>query len=254
MTRARALLGGLFATVLLAACGSSAPGGSSGLGTGTSLAATAPASAGPVTSAPPTTAASSPASSGPTGGGPSSIPSPVASIGTVPDPTGFWARAAGALDAAQRVRVIAKGPSPGEIRYEPKRSATILADMPIFVCVDGVAYDGQNGFEPTPGPWDCGVDAFVGGFRHLGQPVDAWSRELEASKHIKETVAAEADGTWRWDYAADSPQYGGPVAASVWLDPATGRIVRSSRKDPIGRTTWTVEYGATFPTVALPGS
>jgi hypothetical protein len=239
MTRDRAFIAGLLATVLLAACGSSGP--SVGAIAGTAASAT-PSASGPTSALTASPSAAVTASAPP-------------SAQTMPtDAAAFWTIAGTALRNAQRVRLIAKGPSPVEIRFEPNRSATILVDMPVFVCLDGVAYDGQNGFEPTPGPWSCGIDAFVDGFRHLGQPVDAWSQELEGSKHIKETVGADADGTWRWDYAADSPQYGGPVTASVWLDPSTGRIVKASRKDPIGKSTWTVEYGATFPPVALPGS
>ena len=61
------------------------------------------------------------------------------------------------------------------------------------------------------------------------------------------------DGRWRWDYRGTSAYYGGRVTASVTLDPATGRIVKASRTDPTGDTTYHLEYGATFPPIAVPG-
>ncbi len=247
MVRLRVLLGGLLVASSIA-CGPAAP-----------------------TQVPTPSSAASPgglASIGPT----ASSPSPATTPSATPTPTGtpgataasppplpstaaeFWAVATQALVSAVRVRLVVSGPSPGEIRYEATASATYLDDHPIFVCLVGIAYDGQNQFEPVPGTWSCGAAAIRDGFQNLGQPLDAWSRDFEANSGIRERLALEADGRWRWDYAAQSPQYGGRVTASVWLDPATGRILKASRVDPIGTSTYRFEYGASFAPIALPGT
>lgn len=165
---------------------------------------------------------------------------------------GFWSLAADAARDATPLRIRATGPTPGELRYEAERSATILGEALGFVCHDGRARDGQSGFDELPGSWSCGVDALVRGFRLLGQPLDAWSAELPPDAGIVETVGLEPDGTWRWDYAATNPFVGGSVAAVVILDPATGRIVRASRTDPTGPTTWAIDYEADVPAIDPP--
>lgn len=241
-----ALVVGLVAATMLAACGPSAP----------------PSPVGSVS--PPATAPSSAPTVEPPTESPSSAPGPTATPVPTPTPTptpppapadaaDFWRVAADGLTAAGRVRLTADGPSPGEVRYEPTASASMLDGIAVFVCLGGVAHDSQNLWEPVPGVWSCGAKALRQGFRELGQPLDAWSPALEPNTGIREKVQVEADGTWRWDYSADSPQYGGRVTASVRLDPATGRILSAVRDDPIGRTEYTFEYGASFPPIALPG-
>ena len=246
MPRIRAFVVSLVAMALLAACGPSAP----------------PSPTGPVTPSA-TASASGPTVEPPTG---SPVPSPSPAATPVPTPTAtptpppapadaadFWRVALDAVTAAGRVRLTAAGPSPGEIRYEPTASASMLDGHAVFVCLKGVAYDSQNLWEPVPGVWSCGAKALGQGFRELGQPLEAWSPALEPSTGILERVRVDADGTWLWDYSADSPQYGGRVTATVRLDPATGRILSAVRDDPIGRSEYTFEYGASFPPIALPG-
>jgi hypothetical protein len=146
------------------------------------------------------------------------------------------------------------GPTNDRIQYELTASASLIGDAPVVVCLDGVEYEGPNGFQPAPGTFSCGVDAFVDSFRSLGFPVAGYSSDFEQNRKVKETVSVAQDGRWRWDYSADSPQFSGPVSATVWLDPASGKVVEATRKDPIGKTTWMIDYDATFPPVALPGS
>ncbi len=242
----RALVAALVAVTVLAACGPSSP----------------PSPAGSVT--PSATAPASAPTVGPPTGSPVPSPSPTAAPVPTPTPTptplpapadapDFWRVALDALTAAGRLRLTADGPSPGEIRYEPTASASMLDGHAVFVCLKGVAYDSQNLWEPVPGLWSCGAKALRQGFRELGQPLEAWSAALEPNKGIRERVRVDADGTWLWDYSADSPQYGGRVTATVRLDPATGRILSAVRDDPIGRTDYTFEYDASFPPIALPG-
>lgn len=232
----RALVAGLVAVTVLAACGPSSP----------------PSPAGSVTPSAPAPA-SGPTVEPSTG---SPVPSPSLAATPVPAPADaadFWRVAIDALTAAGRVRLTVAGPSPGEIRYEPTASASMVDGHPVFVCLEGVAYDSQNLWEPVPGIWSCGAKALRQGFRELGQPLEAWSAALEPNTGIRERVRVDADGTWLWDYSADSPQYGGRVTATVRLDPATGRILSAVRDDPIGRTGYVFEYGAAFPPIALPG-
>jgi hypothetical protein len=238
MLRVRALVAGLLAVTVLAACGPSSPPPPAG---SVIPSATVPAS-GPTVEPPTASPVPSPSSS-PT---PTSLPTPT-------DAADFWRLAVDALTAAGRLRLTADGPSPGEIRYEPTASASTVDGHPVFVCLNGVAYDGQNLWEPVPAIWSCGATALRQGFRELGQPLEAWSAALEPNTGIRERVRVDTDGTWLWDYAADSPQYGGRVTATVRLDPATGRILSAVRDDPIGRTDYTFEYGASFPPIALPG-
>jgi hypothetical protein len=143
-----------------------------------------------------------------------------------------------------------------EFHYEPTASARILQGRPIVVCLEGRAYFlAQGGSAPEPGTWSCGADAFVDCFRAFGQPADgAYSTALEANTNIAERIGVDADGTWTWNYSADMPHNVGQVTATVWLDPATDRIVRAVRQDPTGTTTWTVEYGATFAPIVRPGT
>ena len=179
-------------------------------------------------------------------------PSGTLTPGAAPTADGFWSLAADAARAATPLRIRATGPTPGELRYEAERSATILGEALAFVCHDGRARDGQSGFAELPGSWSCGVEALVRGFRLMGQPLDAWSAELPPDAAIVERVGLEPDGTWRWDYAATNPFVGGSVAAVVILDPATGRIARATRTDPTGPTTWAIDYEADVPAIDPP--
>ena len=238
MARARPLVVGLLSVLLATACGNS-------------VSPTAPPTAS--SSATPSPIAPSPTLS------PSTDPSPTASpTPTIPpapaDAAAFWAIAGDTMRRAGQTFLTGNGPTDDRIRYEPTASAALIADAPVVVCIDGVEYEGPNGFEPAPVPFTCGVDAFVDSFRSLGFPVAGYSPEFEQNKKVKETVAVDPDGRWRWSYSADSPQFSGPVSATVWLDPASGKIVEARRKDPIGTTTWTLDYDATFPPVALPGT
>jgi len=156
------------------------------------------------------------------------------------------------VERAGRLRIQVVGPSPGELRYQPDRSATVIDGAIVFVCLDGGAYDGQSGFEQIPGAWSCGTEALVRGFRQMGQPLDAWSPELESDEGIEESVAVAEDGTWRWEYGASSPLVGGEVRASLVLDPASGQIRSASRTDPTGSTTYTISYSEPFPPIVLP--
>ena len=164
----------------------------------------------------------------------------------------FWTAAAGAVEEAGRLRVRVIGPAPGELRYQPDRSATAIDGLVVFVCIDGRAYDGQSGFTELPGTWTCGPEALVRGFRQAGQPLDAWNAELPPDQGIEETIALEPDGTWRWGYRARSLFAGGEVLTTVMLDPAIGQIRSASRTDPTGDTTYGLSYTEPFPDIALP--
>lgn len=182
---------------------------------------------------------------------------PTPTISAPSDAAAFWAQAHRALVDAGRVKVVSVGALGAmEFHYEPTASARILQGKPIVVCVDGRAYFiAQGGTAPEPGAWSCGADAFVDCFRAFGQPADgAYSSALEASTNIAKRVGVAADMTWTWNYSAAMPHDGGPVTATVWLDPATDRIVRAVRQDSTGTTTWTVEYGATFEPIVRPGT
>jgi hypothetical protein len=186
---------------------------------------------------------------------------PVARTATSPtnapaDATAFWALVRSAFVDAGRVKVDQAGAdSAWEFRYEPTASERITQGRPVVVCVDGLAYFlAQGVITPGQGTSSCGADAFVDCFRAFGGPADgAYSTALEANKNIAERIGVAADGTWTWNYSADKP-YDGPVTATVWLDPTTGRIVRAVQQDPQGTATWTVEYGATFAPIVQPGT
>jgi hypothetical protein len=172
------------------------------------------------------------------------------------DATAFWALARRVLVDAGRVKVVQAGALNAlEFNYEPTASERITQGKPIVVCLDGLAYFlAQGVITPGQGTWSCGADGFVDCFRAFGGPADgAYSTALEANTNIAERVGVAADGTWSWNYSADKP-HDGPVTATVWLDPATGRIVRAVQQDPQSMSTWSVEYGATFASIVRPGS
>jgi hypothetical protein len=121
-----------------------------------------------------------------------------------------------------------------------------------FVCTGDRAYDGQDGFSRLPGKWECGSTALVSGFRRFGQPVDSWGKESPADRGIREELILNGDGSWEWRYSATSNVYGGAVRTSVLLDPATGEILRASRTDPLGDTTYGISYSEQFPPIAVP--
>ena len=145
------------------------------------------------------------------------------------------------------------GPNPGVLRFEPSASATLVRGTVVFVCVGGVAYDGQSGFARVPGSWKCGARALVSGFREIGQPADSWNATSPTDGSITEKVTAAADGTWTWAYTGISPFLGGKVATTVRIDPLDGRILAARRVDPIGVTTYRFDYGLAFPALAVPG-
>lgn len=219
-------------------------------------------SAGPnlAATSPPSTAASlpSPARSSAVG---TPVPSRSASpaAGATPKATAapptvktFWAAVTRGLAAAEHLQVTSTGSNPGMLRFEPSASATISGGKVAFVCVNGAAYDGQSGFAQVAGTWQCGADALVGGFRHIGEPADSWNASSPGDAAITETVAQAAGGTWTWTYAATSVFLGGKVTARVTLDPASGRILAARRGDPTGTTTYAFDYAVTFPALAVP--
>ena len=233
MTRARPLVVGLLSLLLGTACGNSAD-----------------------TSAPPTTpnataSAIPPPPSASAEASPTALPSPTVAPAPT-DAAAFWAIAGDTMRRAGQTLLTGMGPTNDRIQYEATASASLIGEAPVVVCLDGVEYEGPNGFQPAPGTFSCGVDAFVDGFRSLGFAVAGYTPGFEQNRKVKETVSVASDGRWRWDYSADSPQFSGPVSASVWLDPASGKIVGATRKDPIGKTTWTIDYDATFPPIAAP--
>jgi hypothetical protein len=87
----------------------------------------------------------------------------------------------------------------------------------------------------------------------MGQPIDAWSRNLPLDTGVTESVEVTVDGGWRWIYTGRNAIFGGTVRTEITLDPVTGRIVAASRSDPIGRTDYAVDYGVVFPPIAVPG-
>ena len=179
----------------------------------------------------------------------SATPPPGAAAAT---PASFWAAAARGLTAARRLQVTVAGPNPGVLRFEPSASATIVDGKIAFVCVDGAAFDGQSGFARVPGAWKCGSAALSGGFRHIGQPADSWNATGPADSAITEAVKVGRDGTWTWTYSGVSAFSGGRVTATVSLDAASGRILAARRVDPTGTTTYSFDYGVTFPALAVP--
>jgi hypothetical protein len=155
------------------------------------------------------------------------------------------------MTAADAVSVRIQGPSPGELRYEPAASATVIDGEPTFVCRGGRAYDGQSGWLAAPGDWTCGPGALVRGFRTIGQPLDAWNETLPMDAGIRERIDLLSSGRWRWTYRASSP-FAGQVTTRVVVDPATGRIASASRADDAGETDYAFDYGADFPPIAIP--
>ncbi len=221
----------------LAACGSD----------GTPSPTASPSSAAPTTAASP--------SPDPTA---TATPAPTATPTPTPEPTppaadALWEAVAGGVEELGHVRVRVIGPNPGVLRYQSDASATVVDDQVVFVCVDGRAYDGQGGeFRRAPGTWACGAAALVNGFRHNGQPLDAWNDSLPGDSGVEESVALEDDGRWRWSYRGRSAIFGGEVAATVWVDPGTGRILDSLRTDPTGETRYGISYEETFPAIERP--
>jgi hypothetical protein len=167
-------------------------------------------------------------------------------------PKSFWAAAARGLAAAKHLQVAIAGPNPGVLRFEPSASATIVDGRVGFVCTDGAAFDGQSGFARVPGTWECGAAALSGGFRHIGQPADAWNETSPTDSAITEAVAVGHDGTWTWAYSGASAFSGGRVTATVHLDAASGRILAARRVDPTGVTTYSFDYDVTFQALAVP--
>ena len=205
----------------------------------------------------PTRSSTAPPSATPLQASPST---PVPSGGALPvhgTPTSaaFWTAVRAALDGpGGRLSIAVRGGEfAAELRYEPSASATVVDGSLQFVCRAGRAYDGQAGFSELDGRWVCGSDALVRGFRTMGQPVDAWSPDLPLDGTVRETYDALDDGSWRWRYRAENPILGeGQIRVSVVIDSTTGRILTASRSDPLGTTTWTPTYGASFPSIAVP--
>jgi hypothetical protein len=206
---------------------------------------------------PSATAASSPSVSGPAASGsaspaglatPSATPHPSAA----PTPTAFWAAVSRGLTTAKHLAVTIAGPNPGVLRFEPAASATIVGGKVVFVCVHGIAYDGQLGFARVPGSWQCGAAALVSGFRRIGQPSDSWSASSPRDSSISEAATHGPGGTWTWTYFGISPFLGGRVTARLSLDAASGRILAGQRTDPTGTTTYSFDYISTFPALAVP--
>ncbi len=237
--RLRSPAGLLLLAVLTAACGASP-----------SVAPTGPtAPSGETAASPAASTPGAPASATPPGPvAPSATPHPSAA----PTPTAFWAAVSRGLTAARHLEVTVTGPNPGVLRFEPAGSATVVAGKVAFVCVHGIAYDGQLGFARVPGSWQCGAAALVGGFRGIGQPADSWSPGSPRDSAIGETVSAGSAGSWTWAYSGTSPFLGGRVTARLSLDPSSGRILAGRRTDPTGTSTYTFDYDRTFPPITVP--
>lgn len=190
--------------------------------------------------------------------GPSPSPSPsrAPSVGpsgpAAPTIAGFWRTVEGALEEAGRVEVTVDGPSPGRLRYEATRSATVIDGQPTFVCVGTRAYDGQSGWDRVPGTWSCGPEALTQGFRTIGQPLDAWNASLPSDAAIEEeTSLVGTDLDWRWTYQARSP-FAGQVKTVIVADRATGRILSAVRTDTAGETVYRFDYDSSFPPIVAP--
>ncbi len=183
---------------------------------------------------------------------PTQAPSPTA-VPTPAGPTsdGFWAAVERAIVTAGTLEIQITGVTAGTLRYEADASATAIEGVVGFVCVDGRAYDGQSGFTTLPGTWTCGPPALTAGFKGIGQPADAWSRDIPTDRARRQSVV-ENGSTWTWRYQATSPYLGGAVAASVTIDRATGRITAARRTDPTGVTRYAFRYGAKFPPIVVP--
>ena len=219
------------------------------------VAGSPPASATPPGTSPtPVAAATVPPTPAPPATLPSPTPAPATSTpSATPTADAFWEAVRRGLDEAGRLRITVIGPSPGVLRYQPDASATVADGNVVFVCVGDRAWDGQGGsFVAVPGAWECGAGALVDGFRNSGQPVDAWSRDLPADQSIVEQVTLEPDGRWRWEYRARSLAFGGTVTTTVWVDPASGRILDARRSDPTGETRYGISYSEAFPPIVAP--
>ena len=183
---------------------------------------------------------------------PTAVPTPTP-VPTPPSVETFWDAVLGGLRTVGHVRLTVIGPSPGVLRYEPDASATVVDGSVVFICAGGAAFDGQGGrFAPAPGAWECGGAALIGGFRNMGQPVDAWSETLPTDTSITERTSLEPDGRWRWDYAAQTPVFGGSVTTTARVDPASGRLLDVRRTDPTGETRYGISYDETFPPIVAP--
>jgi hypothetical protein len=228
----------LVAVALAAACGatpSAAPSAS---------AAAAGASSIPTATTP--NATRTPRSSGPPGA--SATPR---SSGATATAASFWAAVNRGIAASKHLEVTVAGPNPGLLRYEAMASATIVDGKIGFVCLGGAAFDGQSGFARVPGTWECGAAALVSGFRRIGQPADSWNADSPRDASIREAVTAGAGDTLTWTYSGISP-FLGKVTARVTIDRVSGRVVAARRTDPTGTTTYTFDYAATFPVLAVP--
>lgn len=248
--RVASLLPGLVVVAVVGACSPAVPTPPTAVAT-----ASGPASSGVEPSAGGTPAATASAAGTPTRP-PAPSASAVASSGPASAPPSvetFWDAALRGLATTGRLRINVIGPNAGVLRYEPDASETVADGKVVFVCVGGAAFDGQGGtFVAAPGSWECGGGALVGGFRNTGQPVDAWGDSLPTDSAITERTALEPDGRWRWDYTAESPVFGGQVTTTVWVDPATGRILDARRTDPTGSTRYGISYDEVFPPISRP--
>lgn len=207
---------------------------------GTALPSASPASPTPV----PTPKASPTSTAAPS----TQAPSPGANL---PNPGGFWGIVEQGLRQSKTLVVDIRGPNDGTLRFEPAASATVIEGVVGYVCLGGRSYDGQSGFAAVPGRWTCGADALVEGFRHIGQPIDAWNTTIPSDQKRRESVTVAGD-TWTWRYRATSPFYGGAVETVVTLDRSSGRITAATRTDPTGTTRYGFRYGARFPKIAVP--
>ena len=149
----------------------------------------------------------------------SATPSATPRSSAAPTPTAFWAAVTRGITSAKHLTVTIAGPNPGEMRFEPAGSATIVDGTIVFVCVHGTAYDGQPGFARVPGSWQCGAAALASGFRRIGQPADSWSASSPRDSSISEAVAKGSGGTWTWTYSGISPFLGGRVTARAQPGP-----------------------------------
>ena len=237
--RHRSPAGLLFLLALTtAACGASPSVAPSDVITPSDALASVPPASGPVVRGSATPAGSA---------APSATPRP----SRAPTLTAFWAAVSRGLTTARHLEVRIAGPNPGILRFEPAGSATIVGGKVVFVCVHGIAYDGQLGFARVPGTWQCGAAALVSGFRRIGQPADSWSASSPRDSSITEAVTQGSGGTWTWTYSG-SPPSGGRVTVRISLDPASGRILAGQRTDPTGTATYAFDYIRTFPALAVP--
>jgi hypothetical protein len=247
-TTAAVAISAVGAALFLAACSGTATGptaASSGAG---GPSGSPDASSGTTAVTPSATASSEPSAS---------LATPSASAAPPPTVARFWDAALSSLAATGHLRITVIGPNPGVLRYQPTASATVVDGKVVFICARGAAFDGQGGsFAAVPGSWDCGGRALVEGFRHTGQPVDAWSASGNgggvSDSAIVERLSTESDGRWRWDYSAKSAVFGGTVKTTVWLDPATGHLLDARRTDPTGQTQYGINYSQAFPAIVAP--